>query len=133
MQNLLNIIIHFYYKLFIVQLVVMSLSIFISFKVAGGPLNNDLHYIFWMFSVAMSMTLIMYVAKIVLLYFDERKYSFFIATFYMVSVIIFTIVLNINKFEGAGFMVGSILSALFAYVLMRLFLQKMRNLIFMMK
>ena len=115
-------------------MIVMSAVIFFSFKFGKGPLANfKMYFILWMCIIAMSATLIMYVAKIVLLYFDERLFAFIIAAFYAAAVVLMTILINKDGFQGTGFMVASVSSAIVAYTLMSVFLRKMRNQVFMMR
>ena len=134
MGSLKKTIVHFFYKFCIVQFTVMSVLIFFSFRIGKGPLVDfKTYFILWMCVIAMGSTLIMYVAKIVLLYFDERLFAYYIATFYMVSVILLTTVINKDGLQGVGFMAASVFSAILSYILMVLFLKKMRNQVFMMR
>lgn len=134
MERLKKTILYFFYKLCIVQLTVLSTVIFFSFKFGNGSLNNfKTHFILWMCIIAMSATLIMYVAKIVLLYFDERLFAFIIASFYAIAVALMTILINKDGFQGTGFMVASVSTAILAYILMKVFLRKLRNLVFMIR
>lgn len=134
MESLKKTISHFFYKLCIVQLAVMSILIFFSFRVGKGPfVDFKMYFILWMCVLAMGFTLIMYVAKIVLLYFDERLFAYYISVFYMVSVMLMTLFINRDGLQGLGFMVASAVSAFLAYMLLVLFLKKIKNQVFMMK
>jgi len=134
MRRLKNTISLFFYKLCIVQMAVMSLLIFLSFKVGKGPFADfKTYFVLWMCVLAMGFTIIMYVVKIVLLYFDERQFAYFISAFYMVSVIFMTLVFSGDGLQGLGFMIASAASAILAYVLLLLFLKDMKNQVFMIK
>lgn len=134
MESLKKTILHFFYKFCIVQLAVMSLLIFFSFRVGKGPfVDFKMYFILWMCVLAMGSSLIMYVAKIVLLYFDERLFAYHISAFYMVAVMFMTSIINKDGLQGLGFMVASVLSAILAYTLLLVFLKKIKNQVFMMK
>jgi|GEM_PF-821896 len=127
-------ILHFFYRFCIVQLAVMSLVLFFSFNVGKGPfVDFKSYFVLWMCVLAMGFTLIMYVAKIVLLYFDERSFAYYISAFYMAAVIFMTMFINKDGLQGLGFMIASALSAILAYLLLLFFIKKMKYQVFMMK
>ncbi|HOQ01706.1 MAG TPA: exopolysaccharide Pel transporter PelG [Acetivibrio clariflavus] len=134
MRRLKNTVLLFFYKLCIVQLAVMSLLIFFSFKVGKGPFADfKTYFILWMCVLAMGFTVIMYVVKIVLLYFDERKFAYYISAFYMVSVMFMTTLIGRDGLPGLGFMIASAFTVIIAYILLLLYLKDMKNQVFMIK
>lgn len=133
-RNLVGTIKYSYIKLALVQSCVTLLMLVISFMSAHA-VNFGKCAVFWAYTIGMSSTLLMYVSKIVVLYFDARSHALMIASAYFLLNISFTVITD--KFSlappGIGFMSASILSVIMATVIMIKFTKNIGSYAFMMR
>lgn len=135
MHDLIDGIKFYFSKLISVQITIMLGMILIPFFIDEINSSNFMNYkLYWYFVVGLSFTMLMYVAKIVLLYFDEKFFSFMIITIFMILVISLTIIFDILKIErGIAFIISSVLTLLISTILLNKFLRNIKNSVFMMK
>lgn len=123
-------------KMVLVQGAVLSLILIIPFAFIQVDHTSFIKYsLYFEFAFAFSSTLLMYVLNIVILYFNERRYSLFINSAYLALNIILTIWIDssVVKIRGFGFMIASFISMVLALILMLRLLKKLKNYIFIMR
>lgn len=136
MKNVISTVKQYYIKLGLVQGIVLLIMLLIPFTlIQNDEMLFSKYAVFWVLTIGMSATLLMYVAKIVILYFDGRLHALRMVLVYMILNVILTLCIDnyVTGIQGTGFMISSIISMLVAVAIMVNFLRNLMNNTFIMK
>lgn len=131
-QKLITEIRYYSIKFLLIQ---VSISLFMMIVPLMLVQVNEAIFVFWMLTVGLSATLLMYAAMLVMLYFDKKDYPCIISLIYMSLAISLTLFLdNFGAgLIGLGFMIAALISMILSVILLIIFISNLKDYVFIMK